>query len=152
MATRHDWKATFDLGFNDFELTSILGERWPFSQKKYYWGVWVDGRYATTGICEISLKRGDRVLFAVDSDTHHEHPLRLSAPRRAKVGRTFKIKVGWFMDSGKVKPLSGLRIMGAVTKRDGTARITPKRKGKLRLKAERKGYIRSAVSVVSVSS
>jgi hypothetical protein len=42
--------------------------------------------------------------------------------------------------------------MGAVTGRDGTARITPKRKGRLRLKAERKGYIRSAVSVVNVSA
>jgi hypothetical protein len=151
-ASHGKWDATFKTSFNDYELTSILGESWPFtSASKYYWGIWVDSRYATTGMCQIHLQRGDHVLFAVDSVMQHEHPLGLTAPRKAKVGHSFKVKVVWLSDKGKAKPLRGVRIMGSNTNRDGQATITPTKKGKLRLKASQKGYIRSAASWVNVS-
>jgi hypothetical protein len=151
-ATHGNWAGTFKSSFNDYELTSILGESWPFSAtSKYYWSIWVNSRYATTGMCEINLHRGDHVLFAVDSVAHHEHPLGLTAPRTAKVGHSFKIKVVWLSDSGKAKPLRGVRLMGSVTNRDGQATITPTKRGKLRLKASKKGYIRSIAAWVRVS-
>jgi hypothetical protein len=150
VATHHNWGATFSASFNQLVLTTVRGEKWLFSSG-YYWSIWIDGKYAPTGMCEIKLKRGDHLLFAVDSAKHHEHPLALQAPPRATVGQPFTVKVSWLTDKGKRKALSGLRIMGAVTNKQGKATVTATHKGKLRLKASKKGYIRSSVRPVSVS-
>jgi hypothetical protein len=151
VATRGDWGGTYSQSLGQIELTSIMGESWPFSQPNYYWGVWINNRYATTGMCEINLHRGDRILFAVDSVKQHEHPLAVSAPARATVDRAFTVKVVWYSDVGKAKPLKGVRIDGVTTNRGGIARLTPKDAGKLRLEASQRGYIRSAAQWVRVS-
>jgi hypothetical protein len=151
VATHHNWGATFSSSLNEPELISVLGEKWPFTQANYYWAIWVNDKYAQVGMCELKLRRGDRVLFAVDSDKHHEHQLSLAAPRHATAGRPFTVTVDWLADNGKAKPLSGVRIMGASTNQRGRATITPTKRGKLRLKASKPGYIRSAVEPVSVS-
>ena len=150
-ATNGNWGGTFSASFNELELTSIKGESWPFTQDNYYWGIWVNNRFATAGMCQINLKRGDRVLFAVDSDKRHEHPLGLSAPSKASTAKSFKVKVVWYSDSGKAKGLKGVKIGGATTNGSGVATITANKSGKLHLKASSKGYIRSAGVTVKVS-
>lgn len=152
VATHGRWGGSYSTHYAELSLTSILGETWSFSQKKYYWGIWVNDRYASAGMCQIALHRGDRVLFAVDSVARHEHPLGLTAPRRASARHTFKVTVVSYSDAGVAKPLAGVRIDGAVTSRGGIATITEKRAGKLTLTASRTGYIRSAPATVSVSS
>lgn len=151
VATKGNWGGVFSSSLNELELTSIKGEAWPFTQVKYYWAIWVNNRFAEVGMCQIKLRRGDRVLFAADSEKHAEHPLGLSAPAKAKVGKSFKVKVVWYSDSGKAKALKGVRIAGATTDSGGVARITPTKAGKLHLKAGSKGYIRSAAVTVKVN-
>ncbi|HEY2259816.1 MAG TPA: DUF4430 domain-containing protein [Solirubrobacteraceae bacterium] len=150
VATKGRWGATFKSSLNDYELTSVLGERWTFTSPNY-WAIWVNGKFASVGMCEIKLKRNDHLLFAVDPLKHPEHPLRLTAPSRARAGRAFTVTVNWLADNGKGKPLSGVRIMGATTNKRGRATITATKRGRLRLKASKTGYIRSAVAPVSVS-
>ncbi len=154
VATKHRWGGTYDVKFAQLELTSILGESWPFTQLKYYWGVWVNNRYATTGMCLISLRRSDRVLFAVDSVKKHEHPLGLTAPARATAGKPFKVKVVWYSDAGKARWLLGASVTGAAGKTDkrGVLTVRVKHAGKLKLSAFEPGYIHSATAPVTVKS
>jgi hypothetical protein len=149
--TSGNWGGTFSASLNELELTSIKGENWPFTQPNYYWAIWVNNRYAQTGMCQITLKRGDHLLFAVDSAKKAEHPVGLSAPARAFEGKSFSVKVVWYSDSGKAKALKGVKIGGATTNNSGVAKITAKKSGKLRLRASPKGYIRSTTVTVKVS-
>ena len=154
VSTKHRWGGTFDAKYQQLELTSILGESYPFTQDNYYWGIWVNDRYATTGMCDISLHSGERVLFAVDSDKTHEHPLGVSAPRTAPRGKTFKFKVVAYSAAGTPSPLSGASIKGASgkTNKQGVLTITDKHTGRLTLSASAKGYIRSPAETVTVKA
>ncbi len=153
-ATHGRWGAVYSSSFSQLELTSILGEKWTFTSPNY-WGVWVNDRYATTGMCEIKLHRGDHVLFAVDSAKHHEHPLGLSGPRHATAGRRFRLTVVWYSDAGVAKPLAGARVHGggvnAVSNAHGVVSVTASSTGKQTYTASGTGYIRSARVTVRVS-
>jgi hypothetical protein len=152
-ATHHNWAGSFSRSFGDYLIKTILGE--TQSTTSYYWAIWIDDRYATTGACGIKLHRGDRLLFAVDSVAHHEHPLALSASHTARVGHPLSVKVVWFSDAGVAKPLTGARVSGAgtnaVTDSHGVVLIVPRRRGTLVLRADRAGYIRAAPARVRVS-
>ena len=71
--------------FNDFLITTILGD--TESSSKFYWGIWVNNRYATSGACGLKPHRGDQLLFAVDSVAHHEHPLAIQRPAAGRRGQ-----------------------------------------------------------------
>jgi hypothetical protein len=154
VATHHGWSGTFFSSFNDYEIKTILGD--TESGTKSYWGIWVNNAYATTGACEIKLKRGDQLLFAVDSVAHHEHPLGLTAAPRAKAGRPFNVKVVSYSDAGVAKPLAGAQVSGAgvngVTNRHGMLSVSEPHPGTVVLRAHRNGYIRAAPVSVRVSS
>jgi hypothetical protein len=153
VATHHKWSAKFEKSFNDYFIKTILGD--TESGKKSYWGIWVDNRYATTGACEIKLRRGDQLLFAVDSVAHHEHPIAIRAPSHATVGHSFTVKIVWFSDSGVASPLKGARLTvagkTAVTKARGIVQVKVSNPGKFVLRAERKGYVRPAPVTVRVT-
>jgi hypothetical protein len=153
LASKSNWTGKFYSSFNDYLISSILGDA-P-NAKVGYWGIWVDNRYATVGACEIKLKRGDAVLFAVDSVKHHEHPLGLSGPATATKGQSLKLKVVSYSDAGQAKPLAGAHLTGTgsnlVTNRQGVATITSQNAGKLRFTASDSGYIRSTTLTVNVS-
>jgi hypothetical protein len=154
VATHHDWGGTFFSSFNDYEIKTILGD--TEGGTKSYWGIWVNDVYATTGACEITLHRGDQLLFAVDSVAHHEHPLGLTAPSRTSVGHPFAVKVVWYSDAGVAKPLAGVQVSGAgvsgVTNRRGVLSVSEPHAGTVVLRAHRNGYIRAAPVSVRVTS
>jgi hypothetical protein len=153
LATRHRWVGQYKSTYADYLVESILGESQTGSA--YYWGIWIDDRYASAGICGTKLRSGDQLLFAVDSVAHHEHPIELVTSRNARAGRSFSAKVIWFSDAGVAKPLAGARILGAgvnvVTNGHGTAKITASRSGTLVLRAARAQYIRAESVRVRVS-
>lgn len=146
-ATHGRWGGTYSNGLG-IELTRILGERHTFTSGRY-WGFWVNGRYAQSGICALKPHRGDKLLFAaVPTKATHVYPIAISAPRHATAHRPFTVKVSYDNARGRSKPLSGARINGhAVTNAHGLARITPSRAGKLTLKVSRHGYIRDEATV-----
>lgn len=146
VATGHHWSATWFSGLDDLEIKRILGD--TESTKKFFWAIWVDNRFATTGACEIRLHRGEHLLFAVDSVAHHEHPLSIRAPRHTVAGKPIAVKVVWFSDSGASKPLAGARVtaagVSAVTNRHGVAQVVPSHAGTLAVGATDKGFIRAS--------
>lgn len=153
VATHGRWTAKFYTSFGDYFLQSILGD--SEIGKSYYWGIWLDNRYASAGICELKLHAGDRLLFAVDSASHHEHPIAVTGPRSAKTGGSFTVKVVWYSDAGVPKPLAHARVHGsgvsATTNSHGTAMIVAPHGGTLVLQADRSGYIRATPVRVRVT-
>ena len=153
VATKHRWVGSWSKSFNDFLIKSIFGE--SESSAKFYWGIWVNNRYATSGACGVKLNRGDQLLFAVDSVAHHEHPLAIKAPSHAVAGKSFDVKVVWFSDKGKSKPLAGVGLAGAgqgvVTNSQGVAHVVASHAETLKLGASANGYIRAAQVRVGVS-
>ena len=153
VATHGRWKGKFYTSFNDFLISSVLGEA-P-NVKTGYWGIWVNNRYATTGACEIKLKPADQVLFAVDSVKKHEHPLGIIAPAKATAGKSFTLKVVSYSDKGKATPLAGVHVRGGgldlVSGKGGTVPVTAGAAVKLTYTATDSGYIRSAATTVKVT-
>ena len=130
VATHHSWGAKFDTSFNDYELTSILGETWSFTSPNF-WSEWINNRFASDrNLRDRSCTTGDRVLFAViPSKGAPEEPLGLSGPAKPKFGHPFELKVVAFKGNGVGKPLAGAHVHGsgvnATTNSRGIVRITP---------------------------
>jgi hypothetical protein len=153
-AARHRWAGTWEAGFGDYEVTSILGETHRFSASKPYWSVWVGNKYASSGVCETRLHRGETLLFAVEG-AKTKGLVAIEAPSTATVGQPFTVTVVWFNPGGKSKPLAGATVTGAgaagQTSSNGTVELTPTQAGTLTLNATDAGYIRSAPVQVSVT-
>ena len=148
-ATHHNWKGTYSSGLG-VEITSVLGETHPFSAKGYYWGFWVNDKFASAGICDLKLKPGDQLLLAPAPGSGTTYPIVLTAPAKATAGRSFSVKAAYFKTSkGKAKALAGVKVTdaGAVTAHNGDATVTVTKPGKVTLVATLKGYIRAEATV-----
>jgi hypothetical protein len=154
-ATGHRWSGTFSTSFNSYLIKTILGD--TESTTHFYWGIWINDRFATVGACGLTLKGGDRLLFAVDSVAHHEHPIEFMNPVSSQHARhAFTVKVVSFSDAGKRTPLAGVHVSGpggvnAITNSAGKAQISASHAGTLELHATHAGYIRAAPLRVHVS-
>jgi hypothetical protein len=153
LATHHRWAGSWSTSFNDYEITSILGERHSFSTNRY-WSIWLDNRYATKGACGIGLHSGDHLLFAVEGPKT-EDPIAIKAPSSATVDRTFTVTVVAYNARGAAKPLAGATVSVAghsgKTGSHGTVPLTPSHAGTFTLMASAPGYIRSAPVTLRVS-
>ena len=63
VATHGNWKGKWYSSYHEYFITGILGDN--ETSKKYYWGLYVNGKPASKGACEIKLKSGDKLLFKV---------------------------------------------------------------------------------------
>ena len=146
-ATHHKWAGSYSSGLG-IEITAVLGETHKYSANGYYWGIWVNGRFASAGLCDLKLHAGDQLLLAPVPAKGSVFPIVLSAPGHASAGRGFTVKATYFGAKGGAKPLAGVAINGGgVTNKQGIATITAAKAGKLKLVASRKGYIRSEATV-----
>jgi hypothetical protein len=152
-ATHHRWSGTYSTSFHELELTTVLGEKWTFSSP-YYWSLWVNDRYATAGLCQLKLHKGDQLLFAVVPDKGSQYPLAIQAPSHVTAGRPFTVEVVDY-PKGVAKPLAGAQLSGSgpntVTNRRGLASVTVRHAGTIVLHADRQGYIRAGTVRVRVS-
>ncbi|MDP4603750.1 MAG: DUF4430 domain-containing protein [Solirubrobacteraceae bacterium] len=131
-----EWYASF----SDFLIGSIGGEA-PTGDN--YWELSINWKVAELGGCAVALKKGDKVLWAVSDGT--SPALRLDAPRVARKGRPFKVRV----TSGATgKAVAGARVGGAMTAANGIARLTLKSGSKRALGATKRGAIRSNIESV----
>ena len=150
VATHHRWAGKFSTSLGNYFITSILGE--TDNGPRYYWSIFVNNKPASTGACEIKLRRGDQVLFA--AATYPEYPIGVTAPSSATVGRQFKLTVSGFTAAGKSKPLAGARVTGSgvsvTSNGKGVARVSARKAGSLVLRATDKGHIRSAPVTIRI--
>jgi hypothetical protein len=63
VATHGNWKGSWYASYREYFITGILGD--TETSKKYYWGLYVNGKLASKGACDIKLKSGDKLLFKV---------------------------------------------------------------------------------------
>jgi hypothetical protein len=148
-ATHHHWDGTYSSGLG-VEVTTVLGETHTFSAKGFYWGIWVDNRFATSGLCDLKLKAGDQLLLAPAPGSGTTYPIILTAPTHAKMGTPFAVKAAYFKTShGAAKTLARVKITdaGSLTNGRGVATVTAAKAGKLTLVASLKGYIRAEATV-----
>jgi hypothetical protein len=150
VATRGNWTGAWSAKYQALSITGILGERHSFSSP-YYWSIWVNNKYASSGACGIALKKGEQLLFAVEPDSAMWYPTVLSAPHSTTKSHSFTVKLMGFTGSGK-KPLAGVTITGngiasAKTNHSGVATITDSHSGALVLRASPKGHIRTEATV-----
>lgn len=150
-ATHHNWSGTYSSGLG-IEITKVLGETHKFSAKGYYWGIWINNKFASAGLCDLKLKAGDQLLLAPAPATGTASPIILSAPASATVGTPITVKARYYKalkHGTKLTALKGAKVTagGAVTGANGTTTVTPAKAGKLTIVATEKGYIRAEATV-----
>lgn len=148
-ATHHRWTGSFSSSFG-VEVTSVLGERHPFSAKGFFWGLWVNDKFASAGLCSLKLKPGDALLLAPAPEKGTLFPIVLKAPATAKVSQPFLVKASYFKTTkGKAKALAGVKVTHGVKTTDshGATTVTASKPGKLTIVATEKGFIRAEATV-----
>ena len=96
------------------------------------------------------------MLFAAVSEKTTAYPIAIRAPRSARAGHRFDVKVVWFNARGIAKPLAdavvSVRGQRVRTQSNGIAGITRSSAGTIVIRASRAGYVRAAPVRVRVSS
>jgi hypothetical protein len=93
------------------------------------WYLKVNHRSLTVGGDQATIQRGDDVLWALvrteAPDYAYPDELWLKAPKRAKRGRAFAVRVFAYDEKGKRKPVKGAKVSGAErrTGADGRTRV-----------------------------
>lgn len=153
-ATRHHWVGSWSTSFNDYEITSVLGESHSFTSKDF-WEIFVNNVAASAGACSTKLHSGEQLLFAAVPQKGTEFPIAIKAPASATVGHTFTVTVVSFNAKGKSKPLAGatVSVAGHAGKTDshGTLPLTPSHAGTFTVTAAHAGFIRAAPVQVHVT-
>jgi hypothetical protein len=156
VGTAGDWSGKWFAAYKEYEVTGILGNT-PNPKKDYY-EIFVNNVAASAGACEITLKPGAKLLFAVVPDSGKpQTPLGVSTTVR---GGKVTAKVVGYNAKGKASPLKGatLKLDGTTlrTSANGTATFSVfKGKAlnqKLSLVATAPGYIRDETTVTAQSA
>ena len=148
-ATHHHWDGSFSSGLG-IEVNTVLGETHIFSTKGFFWGVWVNNKFASAGLCDLKLKPGDQLLLAPAPGTGTAFPVILTAPATAKAGKPFTVTTSYFKATkGKAKTLGGVKVTDAkaTTGKRGAATVTVTKPGRVTLIATLKGFIRAEATV-----
>jgi hypothetical protein len=153
VATHHKWVGAYSSSLG-LSVTSILGESHPFTSSDY-WSIWVDNKFAPSGVCGLKLHRGEQLLFAAVPQKGNEFPIVLTGPSHATAGHPFKVKATYYNAKGVAKPLAKAHLTtGSVkltTSHNGTASIVTTKSGPVKIRATSKGFIRSATLSVGVA-
>jgi hypothetical protein len=157
-ATRGRWSGSWSTSFNDYFITTILGD--TESGKRSYWELLVNNVAASKGACGISLHTGDQLLFAAVSIKGTAFPLAVKLLSRPLAGKPFEVQVVYYDATGAAKPLAGARVTAAVsgshrtisarTDASGVATLTESRLGLIELMASKRGFIRAAPAPAQV--
>lgn len=147
MATRGHWKGTWYSQYNEYLITSILGEK-PAGHD--FWEIFVNNKAASVGACDIKLQHGDQLVFA-DTDGKH-YPSALNVISETVDRTSFLVQLTGYNAHGKSKPLASVLITGngihsVKTNAKGQAEVTDHHAGQLVLRASPAGYIRSETAV-----
>jgi hypothetical protein len=135
------WDADWFPSFSDFIVRRVANESATSSQ---FWGLIVNGKFSSSGGCQVKLNQGDEVLYAFDAFSKTA-VLRLAGPGTATVGQPMNVTV---TDTESASPAANATVSGATTGADGVATVTFSQEGVYRLKAERSDAVRSNALVV----
>jgi hypothetical protein len=164
-ATAGDWSGSWDPSFA-YSVQAIRSESHAFGSGNY-WGLFVNDKPSSTGICDTELQAGDEVLFApLPESGATVGVLRLKGvPATAAPGSAITVTVtrtattydpATYDPTTSTGPGAGVTVSGggatATTGPDGTAQIVLSQTGPASLRAAKSGDIRSASEPVCVTS
>jgi hypothetical protein len=135
------WDADWFASFEDFIVTRVDDEHATSSQ---FWGLVVNGQFASSGGCQTRLTQGDEVVWVFDAFSKSA-VLRLAGPGTATVGQPVSVQV---TDTQTAQPAANASVNGAATGSDGVATLTFNEEGIYRLKADRPDAVRSNTLIV----
>jgi hypothetical protein len=151
-ATAGHWDGTWSASFDGYLVTSIRGTVFPSSGSEY-WSFWLNDKPATAGVCQLTPKPGDRILFFPDCygtgcPASAPDVLDARAPARARLGALVRVTVTAYSNAaGAPSPAAGalVRLDGASARTDasGVARVRAKRAGHLTLRISAANAIRT---------
>jgi hypothetical protein len=84
-----------------------------------FWQLRIDHAASAAGGDAVRLKPGDEVLWYLTAAFPGPPELWLKAPRRAEVGRSFRVRVFAYDEKGRRKPAAGVKVSGAARRTDG---------------------------------
>jgi Domain of unknown function (DUF4430) len=61
-ATHGKWSGKYFSSLSDIEVTSILGVK---ATGSHFWDLFINGKPASTGVCEVKLRAGEKLLFKI---------------------------------------------------------------------------------------
>jgi Domain of unknown function (DUF4430) len=125
-------------GGDDLFLNTVNGETPDYSVDQTFWGFFVNGSFASVGMCQFRVQPSDRILFA--RVTGSETILQLAGPSTVSTGQPATYTV---TDASSGAPVAGAGVGGQVTGADGTATATFDAPGTRTLKATRANAVRS---------
>ncbi|MFL5823803.1 MAG: DUF4430 domain-containing protein [Solirubrobacteraceae bacterium] len=148
VATHGRWHGKWYDSYNEYFISSILGEKPPSTSD--FWDIFVNNKPSSVGACDVTLHRGDQLVFADTSGKEGVSALR--APHTAIAGRSFRVKLLGYSTKGQSTPLRGVRITGngitpVRTNRSGVAHVLKQNPGVLVLRAAPEGYVRTEAVV-----
>jgi hypothetical protein len=141
LASHGDWKGSFSKSLSGYLISSIDGLAFP-STGATYWAFWINDAPASQGICGLTPKAGDSILFFPDCYGKKCPPndgvLGVKAPATVKAGQPVKVTVTAYSDAkGTPAPKVGASVSGdgvsAKTAGGGTARLTFTKPGRFLL-------------------
>lgn len=139
------WVGQWFASQSDFLIATIGGETPDFSVDQTFWGFYVNGTAAQTGVCHTALTAGDDVLLAVA--TGSETVLKLAGPATAERGQPVQVTV---TNASTGAPVPGASVGGSTTDATGHASVTFDQTGDQALKATGPNAIRSNAAHVCV--
>lgn len=153
VATKGKWSGPWSTEYGpEWEIFSVLGETHNYNTSPDYWEEFVNNKAAQAGACQVSLKNGNTVLFAVANDTETA-ALPISVTARKTVVKDHKLTVHVYYDdaTGTRHPLAGatVKLTGktVTTSATGVATIKATATGKRTVFVHDAGYIRDEAAI-----
>ncbi len=116
-----------------------------------FWQLRVNHKTSEVGGDSVELKRGDSVLwYLTPSFEASTGELWLKAPKQARAGKPFAVRVFAYDEKGKRKPAAGVRVSGAKRSTNATGRTVVTLRHAARLIARNGKYIPSNRAAVCV--
>lgn len=139
----YTWDGTWFDSLEDFFIDRIGPDR---NSGPANWGIVLNWHSTERGGCQTRVSPGDEALFAYDLFSKL-HLLKLIAPRFARTGEAFQVKV---IDGADQEPIAGASIEGVLTGADGLATLSYGSAGLRRPKATRVDSLRSNAAPICV--
>jgi hypothetical protein len=154
-ATDGSWSGSWSDGLGYF-VSKIRGE--SHSGSPDFYSFWLNGKLATTGICQTKLKQGDELLFFVDSCVFDAStgacsndpvlPLEVRVAKHQSKDGSTRVTVVAYTSAGKTKAVAKASLLRdgiwlGKTDSRGHFRLKLRRKRTVSLTAIKRGYARS---------
>jgi hypothetical protein len=159
-----NWTAHWDSGFGELVLDSVYGEAHPFGSH-LFWAVYIDGKEAQDGLCNVNVAEGDYVQYVALCDPYDPptdgtpcfgEPLQLQAPASAAPGAPVDVTVTESqtdLNTGTttIVPSAGATVSGdgrqATTDATGHASLTLPDRGPVTLTATKGNRVNDTASL-----